>query len=115
MEFTDDDGLTFTVSQGSGINSGVDHQTIGGGPLAAPLTGNPDFPEYKNGVWYCAQDVAYANCALSTDGGKTFGPAVPIYTVARLRRTTWSYQSRGGWHPLYSKPRMRRHAALPRD
>src|SRR6185295_12031187 len=48
---------------------------------AAPMTGNPDHPEYKNGVWYCAQDVANANCALSTDGGVTFGPAVPIYTI----------------------------------
>ena len=58
MEFTDNNGVSFSVSQGSGINSGVDHQTVGGGPLAPPLTGNPDFPEYKNGVWYCAQDVA---------------------------------------------------------
>jgi hypothetical protein len=81
MEFTDNDGDTFTSSQGSGINSGVDHQTIGGGPLVAPLAGNPVTGDYKNGVWYCAQDVADANCALSVDGGQTFGPAVPIYTV----------------------------------
>ncbi|HEY6230718.1 MAG TPA: hypothetical protein VIW64_05615, partial [Pyrinomonadaceae bacterium] len=72
MEFTDNDGDTFTSSQGSGINSGVDHQTIGGGPLVAPLAGNPITGGYKNGVWYCAQDVADANCALSLDGGQTF-------------------------------------------
>ena len=29
--FTDNDGETYTVSQGSGIASGIDHQTIGGG------------------------------------------------------------------------------------
>ncbi len=91
MEYTDNDGRTFSISQGSGINSGVDHQTVGGGPLAPPLTGNPDFPEYKNGVWYCAQDVADANCALSTDGGVTFGPAVPDLHDCRLRRTARPY------------------------
>jgi hypothetical protein len=31
--FTDDDGATYTVSQGGGIASGVDHQTVGGGPF----------------------------------------------------------------------------------
>src|SRR5688500_12857683 len=38
MAFTDDDGATWTISQGSGINSGVDHQTVGGGPYGK----NPD-------------------------------------------------------------------------
>lgn len=38
MAFTDDDGATWTPSQGSGINSGVDHQTVGGGPYAKILT-----------------------------------------------------------------------------
>src|SRR5215212_9793730 len=32
MSFTDDDGANWTITQGSGINSGVDHQTVGGGP-----------------------------------------------------------------------------------
>ena len=31
--FTDNDGETYTNSQGSGIASGIDHQTIGGGPF----------------------------------------------------------------------------------
>ncbi|HET7114780.1 MAG TPA: hypothetical protein VFI57_14130, partial [Pyrinomonadaceae bacterium] len=39
MAFTDDDGATWTISQGSGINSGVDHQTIGGGPYARNIDG----------------------------------------------------------------------------
>ncbi len=78
-DITDDDGRTFSVSQGSGIVSGVDHQTIGGGPFAAPLTGGVT---YKNAVYYCSQDVADAVCSLSVDGGTTFGPAVPIFTRA---------------------------------
>lgn len=77
MSFTDDDGESWFPSQGSGINSGVDHQTVGGGPFAAPLTGLL----HPHAVYYCSQDVALAECAVSLDGGLTFGPAVPIYTL----------------------------------
>lgn len=76
--FTDDDGDLWIPSQGSGIGSGIDHQSIGGGPLHAPLTTGAG---YKNAVYYCSQDIALANCALSLDGGLTYGPAVPIYDL----------------------------------
>ena len=80
LEYTDDDGNLFLPSQGSGLASGIDHQTIGGGPLAPPLTRDPNLPEpYPNGVYYCAQGLGPANCALSLDGGTTFGPAVPMW------------------------------------
>ena len=79
MAFTDDDGLTWSPSMGAGINSGVDHQSVGGGPfspgLLAPLTA------YPNIVYYCSQDIALAQCAASLDGGVTFGLAVPIYNL----------------------------------
>ncbi|HEY3058860.1 MAG TPA: sialidase family protein [Chloroflexota bacterium] len=79
--FTDDDGDTWTPSEGGGIGSGVDHQTIGGGHFAAngigPLT------EYPNSIVYCSQDVGDALCSVSRDGGLTFSPAVPIYTVTQ--------------------------------
>jgi hypothetical protein len=80
MAFSDDDGETWTPSQGCGMNAGADHQTVGGGPFPAsdPLQGTG----YDNAVYYCSQDVALAQCALSRDGGLTFGPAVPIYTQA---------------------------------
>jgi len=75
---TDNDGDTWIPSQGSGIVSGIDHQTIGGGgPFHAPI---PTGAAYPNALYYCSQDVALANCALSLDGGVTYGPAVPIYT-----------------------------------
>src|SRR5205085_5301106 len=32
---TDDDGASWTPSQGCGIGTGIDHQTIGGGPFHA--------------------------------------------------------------------------------
>lgn len=80
MAFTDDDGETWFPSQGSGINTGVDHQAVGGGPFAqggllGPLT------SYPNAVYYCAQDIGLAQCAVSLDGGTTFGPGVPLYTL----------------------------------
>jgi len=81
MAYTDNDGLTWLPSQGAGINSGVDHQSIGGGPFAPgvlqPLTSYPHI------VYYCSQDVAMAQCATSLDGGTTFGPAVPIYNLTQ--------------------------------
>jgi Dockerin type I domain len=82
-EFTNDDGITFLPSEGSGIPSGIDHETIGGGPFAPPLTGGT--PAYQNAVYYCSQfgvnegGNGLATCSLSADGGVTFGPGVPIY------------------------------------
>lgn len=77
--FTDNDGTTWWPSQGAGFGSGFDHQTVGGGPFHAPVPPSP--ATYKNSVYYCSQDVAIANCALSVDGGITYGPAVPIYNL----------------------------------
>ncbi len=77
---TDDDGKTWQPTSGSGINSGVDHQTLGGGPLPAG-TSNPPTSTYPNAVYYCSQDIADASCARSLDGGTTFGPAVPMYSL----------------------------------
>lgn len=81
VEYTDDDGDLFIPTQGSGVVSGVDHETIGGGPLTPPLTGNPDLPAYPNGVYYCAQALGPANCALSLDGGVTYGPAIQTWNT----------------------------------
>jgi hypothetical protein len=74
---TDNDGDSWLPSHGAGIASGIDHQTVGGGPFHAPL---PAGAVYPNAVYYCSQDSAFANCAVSLDGGLTYGPAVPIYT-----------------------------------
>jgi hypothetical protein len=81
--FSDDDGATWTPSQGAGIPASIDHQTLGGGPFAAPLARDGSLPLlYQNAVYYCSQDVGLdASCAISLDGGLTFGPAVRIYTT----------------------------------
>jgi hypothetical protein len=93
MSFTDDDGANWTVSQGSGINSGVDHQTIGGGPYAKNLDGTlkggaiqrpgPNGKIYPNATYYASQDVGLAEMARSDDGGFTFGPAIPMWTLVQ--------------------------------
>ncbi len=72
-----DDGETWIPSQGSGINSGIDHQSVGGGPYHQPVPPNAVYP---NAVYYCSQDLVMAQCALSLDAGVTYGPAIPIYT-----------------------------------
>lgn len=81
MAFTDDDGATWSPSLGAGINSGVDHQSVGGGPFAPGLLG--PLTSYPHAVYYCSQDIALAQCAVSLDGGTTFGPAVPIYNLTQ--------------------------------
>src|SRR5436190_1090071 len=75
--YTDDDGETWLPSQGAGIASGIDHQTLGGGPFHAP---RPAAAQWPTATYYCAQDLVLAGCALSLDGGRTYGPAVPTYT-----------------------------------
>jgi hypothetical protein len=80
MEFTDNDNAPFVPSTGSGAPSGVDHETVGGGPYHAPIPTGVN-PAYPNSVWYCSQSVADAVCSISLDGGITFGPAVPMFTV----------------------------------
>ena len=79
--YTDDDGKTWSPSTGGGIPSGVDHQTLGGGAFSANGVGALPTSSYKNAVYYCSQDIATAFCAVSRDGGTTFGAGVPTYSL----------------------------------
>ena len=86
--FTDDDGESWTPSQGGGIPSGVDHQTLGGGPYrtdmsALPPVVPPPHPLYPHAIYYCSQDSVVSFCARSDDGGLTFGAGVPIYNATQ--------------------------------
>ncbi len=81
MEYSDDNGKTWSPSQGSGAPAGADHQTLGVGPypkegLAQPLTA------YPNAVYYCSQEIGTALCARSDNGGQTFGGGIPTYSLA---------------------------------
>lgn len=90
--FSDNDGGAWTPSQGGGIPSGVDHQTVGGGPYSKTATVSPPttgaVTGYKDAVYYCSQDIAASFCARSDDGGLTFGAGVP----------TWNLTQCGGLH-----------------
>jgi hypothetical protein len=95
--FTDNDGETYTVSQGGGIASGVDHQTVGGGPFrlctaaqtlvtpvpCAQLAARGPLTQYPNAVYYASQDVGDAAMALSQDGALTYEEAHPMYTLVQ--------------------------------
>jgi len=82
MVYSDDDGATWIPNQGGPFAAAVDHQTIGAGPYPAPLNLLPN-PIYPNAFYYCGQDIAFASCARSDNGGLTFGAPTPVYTVAQ--------------------------------
>lgn len=76
---TDNDGDLWVPSKGSGIGSGVDHQTVGGGaynPLALP----PPPHVFPTAIYYCSQALVDASCARSDDGGINYGPSTITYT-----------------------------------
>lgn len=86
--FSDDDAKSFTLSQGCGVGSAFDHQTVGFGPYvkggALAAAKNP-VTNYPNVVYYCAQDVVTAKCSMSTDGGITFPTTSVVYTTAECQ------------------------------
>ncbi len=82
LSFSDDDGNNWLPTQGSGQPAGVDHQTVGGGPYAAPAP--PVKINYPHAIYYCSQDIVTAFCSRSDDGGLTFGPGIPIYTFTTV-------------------------------
>jgi hypothetical protein len=81
LAFSDNDGASWTQNPvGCGAGTAVDHQTVGGGVFAAGLPGPTT--SYPDTVYYCAQAIATAQCSLSTTGGLSFNPGVPIYSAA---------------------------------
>ena len=78
MSYTDDAGATYTPSQGCGEGTLLDHQTVGGGAFHAPI---PASAVASRAVYYCAQNGFSGTCAISLDGGRTFGPGIPAYNT----------------------------------
>lgn len=73
------DGDVYVPSKGSGIGSGIDHQTVGGGPYAPPLDIVPKV--YPHATYYCSQALVDASCARSDDGGINYGPSTVTYST----------------------------------
>jgi hypothetical protein len=80
-----DDDLTTAVQtfQTGGPTQGVDHQSIAGGPPKPGITGRQPTGSYPHLFYYASQQTAYASVATSLDGGITYLPAVPAYTLAQ--------------------------------
>ena len=75
--FSDDDGATWTqAAYPCEAPPAVDHETIGAGPFAII----PTNPVYPDAVYYCSQNIAEAECALSLNGGLSYGNASPLWT-----------------------------------
>ena len=81
MAYSDNDGESWTTTQGSGLPAGIDHQTVGAGPYP-PEFSAPLGSTYSHAVYYCSQDLVTALCARSDDGGLTYGAGVPMYSLA---------------------------------
>ena len=81
MAFSDDDGVNWTPNQGGPPLAATDHQTIAAGPYPASLAPALPTPVYPNAFYYCGQDVGFASCARSDDGGLTFNNPVPMYSI----------------------------------
>lgn len=79
-DITDDDGETFLPSEGSSLPSDIDHQTFGGGRYHDPAPPGAGLT-YPHAVYYASQSVGDARAAVSLDGGVTFGPGFPMYTI----------------------------------
>src|SRR4051812_40647654 len=81
FSFSDDAGASYTPGQGCGVGTLLDHQTVGGGRFHA---GSPvqALTSYADAVYYCAQNGYSGGCAVSQDGGLTFGNVVPAYNTA---------------------------------
>jgi hypothetical protein len=79
---SDNDGASWTpAAKPCQTPPAVDHQTIGAGPFASPLP-NPA-PVYPSAMYYCSQNIAEAECAVSADGGLSYGAGVPMWTSAQ--------------------------------
>jgi hypothetical protein len=80
--YSDNDGDLWLPSQGAGVGSGIDHQTLGGGPYNNnSIPPPPPHPAYANAVYFASQDLATALAARSDNGGASYGNAIPMYTT----------------------------------
>jgi hypothetical protein len=81
---SDDDLATATATfQTGGPTQGVDHQSIASGPPKPGITGREPTGPYPHLWYYASQQSAYASVSTSLDGGITYLPAVPAYTLAQ--------------------------------
>ena len=74
LSYSDNDGTDWTPMGNACAGAAWDHPTVGSGPWAG---GKPLTALYDRAVYYCAQ-LSAAQCAVSSDGGITFGAGVAV-------------------------------------
>jgi hypothetical protein len=96
LYYSDNAGASFTHSVlGCAVGAVEDHQTVGAGPVHAPLPGIL----YPDAVYYCAQNGYSESCGVSLNGGATFGAAVPITNTPGfndLNDSNLTFKAEGG-------------------
>jgi len=70
--YSDDAGTTWNPSSGCGIDTFLDHESLGAGPFHTTTV--PTARTYNDAVYYCAQNGFNSSCAMSPDGGITYLP-----------------------------------------
>lgn len=76
LSWSDDLGETWTTNPAACGGGATDHQKIAVGPRTA--LADPTGRLYPNVVYVCANGLTHTSCAASSDGGRTFGPGVPV-------------------------------------
>lgn len=80
MVYSDNDGASWTMGEGSGLPAGYDHQSVGVGPY--PAGSAQPSGTFPHAVYYCSQEIYVALCARSDDGGQVFGVSTTAFTAA---------------------------------
>jgi hypothetical protein len=74
MAYSDDEGETWIPNPATCGVPGIDHQSLSSGPSVLPA------PVYDDrAVYFCANQLADATCAVSLDGGATFPITRPVF------------------------------------
>ncbi len=82
LYWTDDEGATWSESQGGGQPHGADNQSIAAGPYPAGV--KPLGATYPHAIYYCSHSNVNAFCSRSDTGGLTWNPSRPIFQVDAL-------------------------------
>ena len=76
LSWSDDLGQTWTTNPAACGGGVTDHQKIAVGRRT--ISADPTGQLYPNVVYVCANALTHTSCTASGDGGRTFGPAMPV-------------------------------------
>jgi len=77
--WSDDEGATWTHSQGGGQPHGVDNESMAAGPYPKGYGPLKIPTSYGHALYYCSHSEVQAFCSRSDDGGLTWLPSKPIF------------------------------------